>query len=52
MGIPVNSVGGGATTVVANQGVVTAYYWSPSLGKWRLIGSFTHQAYKSYTVHL
>lgn len=52
MGIPVNVAVGGATTIVANQGNVHAYYWSPSLGKWRLIGSFVHQAYKSYTVHL
>lgn len=52
MGIPVNAVGGGATTIIPNQGAVTAYYWSPSLGKWRIIGTFVHQAYKSYTVHL
>jgi hypothetical protein len=52
MGITVNAVGGGAMTTVANQGTVSAYRWSATLGKWRLIGSFTHQAYKSYTVHL
>lgn len=52
MGITVNAVGGGATTTVANQGIVNAYYWQASLGKWILIGSFTHQAYKSYTVNL
>lgn len=52
MGITVNAAGGGATTTVADKGLVTAYHWSPSLGKWRLIGSFTHQAYKSYTVNL